>query len=156
PVSVSGLTGVSAVVAGDEHTCALLAAGTVKCWGENSEAQLGDYSFTNSAIPRTVISLDEVITIASGGDTSCTVRRISTTSRHTLACWGRKYFSSTPSLPNGVAGLNTGVKAIPSVGRNHNCALLADSTVKCWGSNEFGQLGNKSLIGSETPVHAQL
>src|SRR5205085_11118213 len=44
PVQVPFLSGavVSAVAAGGEHTCALLANGTVECWGDGSLGQLGN------------------------------------------------------------------------------------------------------------------
>ncbi len=45
PVSVSGLTsGVTSVIAGSRYSCALLNTGKVKCWGDNSQRQLGNGS----------------------------------------------------------------------------------------------------------------
>jgi len=51
-VNVSGLTsGVIAIAAGDEHTCALLTSGKVKCWGRNSGGELGDNTTTDRYTP---------------------------------------------------------------------------------------------------------
>ena len=60
PVSVSGLSSSAITVAtGQDHTCALLAVGSVQCWGNNSYGQLGDGtgSISNRYSPLTVISL---------------------------------------------------------------------------------------------------
>ena len=52
PVDVSGLTkGVRAIAVGDSHTCVLTLSGGVKCWGSNSEGQLGDGSTINRSTP---------------------------------------------------------------------------------------------------------
>ena len=48
PVNAAELSGVAAIAAGLGRTCALTTAGGVKCWGNNSEGQLGDNSTTNS------------------------------------------------------------------------------------------------------------
>ena len=37
----------------------------------------------------------------------------------------------------------------------HSCALLADKTVQCWGSNDYGQLGIGNTTSSTAPVAIQ-
>jgi alpha-tubulin suppressor-like RCC1 family protein len=51
PVTVTGLSGVLAISAGMEHTCALMSDGTLQCWGGNFIGQLGNGVNINSAVP---------------------------------------------------------------------------------------------------------
>jgi len=139
---------------GNLHSCAVTAAGSVKCWGNNNSGQLGNGSF-NSGVGLeeavTVNTLSNVVAVSAGGDHSCAI-----TSLGALSCWGRNFngelgngsndASSTP-----VVVIGSGVAAV-SAGTSHTCALLTSGAVKCWGSNSAGQLGTGLENDSNTPA----
>jgi alpha-tubulin suppressor-like RCC1 family protein len=136
---------VASVATGANHSCALLADQTVRCWGNNASGQLGDGTRTNSFNAVTVTGLTGVQSLSAGGLATCAI-----TNAGAAVCWGdTDQGSSGSSPPVTVFGLNaaTGVAA----GGESSCALIA-GTVKCWGSNYYGSLGNGSFADSATPV----
>ncbi len=149
PVSVFGLSsGVSAIAAGHWHTCALTTTGGAMCWGSNSDGQLGNNSNTGGYTPVNVSGLTSGVTaIAVGGGHSCAL-----TATGGVMCWGSNSNgqlgnnnSNNPSpIPVNVVGLSSGVVAI-AAGSSHTCALTALGGIKCWGNNQFGQLGNNTF-----------
>jgi alpha-tubulin suppressor-like RCC1 family protein len=145
PVAVEGLTGVTAIAAGGNHSLALLSNGTVMAWGENESGELGDGNTNESDRPVPVTGLTEVIAIAAGREYSLALR-----SGGTVVAWGagergqlgndRTINSDTPVNVKDL----TGVTAI-AAGGEHALALLSDGTVMAWGENEYGQLGNRTV-----------
>jgi len=156
PVSVVGLTSnVVAIGTGSDHSCALTASGGVKCWGRNSYGQLGNGLTTDSPIPVDVNGLtSDVIAISINGYHSCALM-----TDGSVKCWGYNASgqlgdgsTNNSSTPVSVSGMASGVKQV-SAGDTHTCALLQDGSVKCWGNNYYGQLGNGLTVNSSTPVN---
>jgi alpha-tubulin suppressor-like RCC1 family protein len=155
-VYVSGvISGVRALSAGSWHTCALLDEGAVRCWGRNDSGQLGDGTIEHSSVPGFVTGLGSgVYDIAAGGFHTCALLNSGG-----VTCWGSNIVGQlgggatglTSTVPAAVPSLPVGVASV-SGGGQHTCALLNSGGVKCWGSNEFGQLGNGTTAGSMEPV----
>lgn len=143
PVQVMGLTaGVRAVEAGAGYTCALLADGSLKCWGANFSNQLGSNQSGNKAAPTPVIGLEaDVSTFSAGASHTCAVHD------GALKCWGDNergqlgngMSGDTATIPTAVKVLGLGVTAV-SAGGQHTCAIQRGA-LYCWGNNADGQLG---------------
>ena len=162
PVSLGSGVKARAVSAGSEHTCAILENGKVQCWGSNSDGQLGDRG-VNLGFSRTPVSvvLEESRTATSislGGTHSCAIL-----DDDSLVCWGRNNAGqlgdgSTTSRNTPVAvslGENRTAVAV-AAGTHHTCALLDDNSVKCWGANDFGQVGDETIIDKNSPTDVDL
>ncbi len=164
PVMVDGgaLTGqsVTQIAVGFAHTCALIADGSVACWGENGDGQLGTGNSIDTNLPVLVdggaLSSQVVTQIATGDGHTCAL-----IAGGTVSCWGQNFAgelgngntekSETPVLVDGGA-LSGEVVTEIATGYSFTCALIAGGTVSCWGENNSGQLGTGDENDSNVPV----
>jgi alpha-tubulin suppressor-like RCC1 family protein len=157
------------LVAGDNHTCALLETGNVRCWG------LGEYGALGYGNNEDVGN-DEVPSSAGDVDVGGKVRMLAAGFAHTCAlletghvrCWGCADFGQLgygntnmvgdDETPASAGDVDVGGEVVQVVaGGDETCALLTGGRVRCWGWNQEGELGygNVAQIGDdETPASA--
>lgn len=141
--SFVALSATSGTAAGtSDHTCALSTVGTVYCWGENGNGQLGNGNTTDLSTPVLVSAAVNFLTIKVGGSSSCALGV-----DHQYYCWGSTLtgaggFATTAlklTIPEGLEARNIGL------GDAHGCLLSTAGEVLCWGSlNTSGELGDNA------------
>ncbi len=159
PVSAS--QGVAVVgtplAAGSQHSCALQPSGTVLCWGDNGNGQLGNGMVGDlSTLPVVVPGLTDTVALAVGsaGAFTCALQ-----AGGTARCWGANQYGQLGhgtttvvpiTSPVDVVGVTDSVAL--QAGGSHACAVHANGTVGCWGLNTDGQLGNANKLNSGSSV----
>jgi alpha-tubulin suppressor-like RCC1 family protein len=161
PFQVPGLEGVTRVASGESFSCAILGDGSVRCWGGNSQGELGNGKNVTSQTPVPVDAVSNVTALALGTHHACAL-----TGEGKVVCWGANdhgQLGTTTStrckVDNGVE-IDCATHAVPldlsnvvalSAGAQHTCALTGDQKVVCWGDNHWGQLGI-GTAGEPAPI----
>ena len=143
-------------------TCAITSDSQVYCWGWNAFGELGNNLTANSPIPVAVstagvLSGKTVLSLSTGNNHSCVIA-----SNNLAYCWGANWYGnlgtgsgsdsfipiavSTSGVLNGLT-----IKLIDA-GNYHTCAIASNNLAYCWGSNDYGELGNNSTTQSNIPV----
>jgi alpha-tubulin suppressor-like RCC1 family protein len=145
------LSGIVAVAAGNDHTCALDSQGDVFCWGDNSYLQLGVSGISNRDVAAQTANGTGFERISSGGWHTCAVRA------DRLYCWGRAGFGQL-----GYGGtVEPGSKdahlvqyevddmplapTVVGLGDNFSCSGTIRPAAWCWGSNMGHALGDEAV-----------
>lgn len=154
PVQCASTPCVTQITAGDEHFCALVSDGTVRCWGNDEKGELGSGAPEGGGLPTgfgpvKVVGLTNVTQLSAAGATSC-----ARTTEGRVFCWGDNQNAQlglqvgpglTDSDPHPTpidVGLPITVASV-EVGPANVYALGVDSEVYGWGANYYMQLGTE-------------
>ena len=152
------------IIGGFGYVCAVALDGRVYCWGSNSNGKIGSGNTSSALVPSAVkISgalvgkVIKQIEPSSAGNHSCVIA-----SDDKAYCWGHNGFgqlgnNNTVNSLTPVAVDTAGVLASKTIkqiasGGISSCVIASDDKAYCWGSNNFGQLGNGNLKNSSTPT----
>jgi alpha-tubulin suppressor-like RCC1 family protein len=141
-----------AVGAGDNHSIALATDGLVYAWGNNSNGELGDRTFTSHKSPAAVSTITNIVEVAAGAYHSLALENDGT-----VWSWGDNLRGqlgdgtvTDRNSPVQVSSLTNAVAV--AAGANHSLALEDDGTVWAWGFNTDGQLGDGTTTQRTSPV----
>ncbi|MBI3071699.1 MAG: hypothetical protein HYY84_06170 [Deltaproteobacteria bacterium] len=143
PVAVSGVAGARSLAMGHYHACVLDGEGATKCWGLNDSGQIGDGT-TNSKLQATRVVGLSATEIAAGSKFTCAI-----VGNGRVKCWGEGTYNNlgrastaNSSAPVLVEGIGDNEAKSLHLGSFHGCAAIVDGTLKCWGYNSEGNVGN--------------
>ncbi|NVB42438.1 hypothetical protein G6O69_31735 [Pseudenhygromyxa sp. WMMC2535] len=161
---------VSAVSAGRYHVCVITTDSQARCWGRGNSGQLGygdNATIGDNEAPSSAgdVSLypngveGVLAQLSLGEEFSC-----ARFSSGEVLCWGKAnegqvgqgnkedYGNQDGELPSALSPISLGGSATAiAAGGRHVCALLDSGLIRCWGANDYGQLGlgNDEDIGDD-------
>ncbi len=143
----------NAIAGGEGHTLVLKTDGSVWAWGENGKGQLGIGTTNDARTPYTT-QISNVTAIAAGGSHSLALK-----SDGTIWGWGANAGGQLGDGTNTDATSPVQVKGFFLVravgiaaGESHSLAVDGNGEVWAWGQNDFGQLGDSTIVSRSTPV----
>ena len=161
PTAIPGGILFDVVSLGSGYGCGVTSNQAAYCWGLNDYGQLGDGTLTDTDTPVPVASDIRFTAVAASSLHTCGIDAMGA-----AYCWGNNgasgrlgtgstgYDNQSTSVPLRVVGGHSFIAI--SLGSDHTCGLVDGGSAYCWGSYEFGQLGNGRAGGPadyhSTPV----
>jgi alpha-tubulin suppressor-like RCC1 family protein len=154
PTEIDFVPGTDLMALAPAHTCAVFdAMVTAQCWGANGYGELGQMiGVTPGPFTTAELGVGPVESMVAGRDHTCAMLD------DVVKCWGR----------NDVGQLGNPAETMPTVdpqtvlldrnpvhmaaGRDHTCVVVTDGTLRCWGSNAVGQIGDGGTTNAAVPV----
>lgn len=155
PVVVDAGTSYIALSVGGNTSCAIASGGQLKCWGYNGYGSIGDNTTANRAVPTDVNVGTLYKQVSTSGNTTCGI-----TSTDALKCWGNNQYAqigdgtTTQRTAPIVIDSGESYKKIvsSSIASFFTCGLTTANKIKCWGTNQYGQLGDGTTSTRSLPV----
>jgi len=147
PVHVRGITTAVEVAAGGEFACARVDAAPVQCWGDDTHGQLGNGAAGGSPIPVDASTVaTTAIQLVAGSAHACVLQP-----GGQVACWGQNYHGQLGTGMTTTTGCRCSESSTASretmatsviAGGSTTFALHADGSIRAWGWDDWGQLGD--------------
>lgn len=142
------------IVSSEIVSCGITSDQRIKCWGDS----VGDGSGTVQNSPAYINdgAAEKYFDLSAGSYHACAIQISGV-----VKCWGDGYEGK---LGNGdgsgqgqaspvTADAGTTYKKI-GAGRNHTCGITSNDEIKCWGTNDHGQIGiNSAVTPQVTPMN---
>ena len=153
PVAVTGGHFFASLFVGEGSICGLKSDNTAYCWGRNSLGQLGDGTLIDRSEPTAVTGNHKFLSLSVGQSSTCGLK-----ASGAAYCWGS---NSSGQLGDGLTvNRHTPAAVISSHlfssifqgGNGHSpCGLTSDGSTYCWGLNNYGQLGDGTIMDRVSP-----
>jgi alpha-tubulin suppressor-like RCC1 family protein len=154
PVQIGTGTNWQSISCGSNHNVALKSDGTLWSWGLNNVGQMGDSTSTSKSTPVQVGTDINWRCISSGGLHTTSIK-----TDGTLWVWGKNTSGQlgddtiiSKSSPIQTVSGGTNWKSVSAGSLSTVAAIKSDGTLWAWGRNNYGQLGDDSVVDKSTPV----
>ena len=151
----SGTSYQKVSIGANNNVCATTSTNALKCWGPNHHGQVGDLTTTTRLTPTLIHSgtLYKDISIVAASTCALTIEGV-------VKCWGANV---SGTLGNGTtisslsaviadSGVNYNSLTKSGAGTSTLCGITTNGSLKCWGSNGYGQVGDTTSTSKTSPT----